>query len=85
MARRYAHMKRVLVIAATSALAALPLFSAAAMPRVAAHAPATRSDNAIVLVHGDRVHALDHAARVNRDDGWSRGLRRFRDTFDGLR
>jgi hypothetical protein len=78
-------MKRALLIAAASALAAMPSLTAAAMPRTAARAPAIRPDNAIVLIHGDRVHAFDHAARVNRDDSWSRGLRRFRDSFDGLR
>jgi hypothetical protein len=74
----------LLIGAAACALAATPLFAAAAMPRAAAHAAVTGSDNAVVLAHGDHGHALSHTARINRDrdDAWSRGLRRFRFSFD---
>jgi hypothetical protein len=83
MTRRYDQLKRVLLIgAAACAVAALP-FPAAAMPRAAAHA-ATASDTAVVLTHGDHGHAFGHTQRVERtrDDAWSRGLRRFRSSFD---
>ena len=77
-------MKRLLSIgAAAFVVAATPLLSASAMPRAAAQAAVTGSDNAVVLVHGDHAHAWDHTARAgrDRDDAWSRRLRRFRDSF----
>ena len=76
-------MKRSLLIgAAALALAAMPLLPATAMPRAAARAPVTGA--AVVLTHGDHGHAFDHAVRVqsDRSDAWSRGLRRFRDSFN---
>lgn len=73
-------MKHASLIAAAVALAAMPLLPATAMPRVATHAQATSS--AIVLARGD--HAWNYKLRLGRerDDAWSRGLRRFRNTFD---
>ena len=78
-------MKRSLLIGtAVCAIAAMPLLPAAAMPRAAAHAIVTGSDKAVVLAHGDHGHALGHTARIDRDraDAWSRGLRRFRSSFN---
>jgi hypothetical protein len=81
-------MKRLFLIGTACALAALPLLPAAAMPRASAQRPVIGSGGAIILAHGDHGHAFDHAfdrtlrmAR-DRDDAWSRGLRRFRNTFD---
>jgi hypothetical protein len=82
--QRYDHIKRSLLIgAAACAFAAMPLLPAAAMPRAAAHA-VIGSDNAVVLTHGDHGHALGHTVRIerSRDDAWSRGLRRFRSSFN---
>jgi hypothetical protein len=75
-------MKRSLWIgAAAFAFAATPLL-AAAMPRAAASARVAGSDNAVILAHGDREHAWGHVIKRDRDDAWSRGLRRFRSSFD---
>jgi len=60
------------------------MLSFAATPREIAHAVVTAPDSAVVLVHGDRTRAGNGTARLwrDRDDAWSRGLRRFRDTLD---
>jgi hypothetical protein len=83
-------MKRSLLIAAACVLAATPLASTAAMPRAAV----ATSGDVVVLAHGNYnytgdhgrafSHAFDRTLRLarDRDDSWSRGLRRFRDTFD---
>jgi len=82
-------MKRSLLIgAAACAIAVMPILAIAATPRTTSHAVVTSSDNAVVLVQGDhgadRGRALSDTARVgrDRDDAWSRGLRRFRSSFD---
>ncbi len=78
-------MKRsVLIGAAIVAFAAMPLLAAAAMPRAAAHAPATGSAKAIGLARGNHGLGWAHMVRIarDRDDTWSRSLRRFRDSFD---
>lgn len=75
-------MKRSLLIAAAAlAFGATPLL-AAAMPRAAIHVSGTDSDNAVILAHGDHGHAWDHVIKRDRDDAWSRGLRRFRSSFN---
>ncbi len=77
-------MKRTLLIAAAVAIAGSPLLAADAMPRAATHAPATGSDNKLALAHGDHGLAGRPMVRMvrDRDDTWSHGLRRFRNTFD---
>jgi len=78
-------MKRALLIAATAVVVAgSPLLAANALPRAAAHAPATASDNKLALARGDHGLAWRHIVRLERyrDDSWSRGLRRFRKAFD---
>jgi hypothetical protein len=78
-------MKRSLLISAAAiAFAAMPLLAAKAMPRAAEHAAVTGTDNRLALAHGDHGLAWRHMVRIarDRDDAWSRGLRRFRDSFD---
>jgi hypothetical protein len=78
-------MKRSWLIGgAVFALAALPALSAAAMPRTSARASVSGPDSAVILAHADHGHAWNHTLRVgrDRDDAWSGGLRRFRNTFD---
>jgi hypothetical protein len=75
-------MKRSSLIGAAAVVfAAMPLLSAAAMPRAAAHESVTGSDNAVGPARG---LAWRHMVRIvrDRDDTWSRGLRRFRNSFD---
>jgi len=75
-------MKHASLFAAACALAALPLLPAAAMPHPATRAPVASSGTAVILARGD--HAWNYKLRLgrDRDDAWSRGLRRFRNTFD---
>ena len=78
-------MNRSLLIAAAAVvLASSPLLPTAAMPRAAAHASVTGSDNKLALAHSDHDRAWRHTVRIarDRDDSWSRGLRRFRKAFD---
>ncbi len=78
-------VKRLVLIAvATVAFAATPLLAATAMPRAAAHPPATASASAAGLARDSHGLAWAHMVRMarDRDETWSRSLRRFRDSFD---
>jgi len=72
-------MKRSLLIgAAAFAFAAMPMFSASAMPRAAADAFVAGSDNPVILAHGGHGHGRGHMAFRGRGHhyGWGRGLHR---------
>ncbi len=76
--------RALLIAAAVIAVAGSPWLAANAMPRAATHAPVTGSDNAAALARGDHGLAWRHMVRMvrDRDDSWSRSLRRFRNAFD---
>jgi hypothetical protein len=68
-------MKRLLLIGAACAFAAIPTLSASAMPRATADTLMGDTDNSIILVHGGHGHWHGHMGHGGRGHhyGWGRG------------